>query len=379
MKAGLSATSQSRWGDYTGIDNDAALSNPAQSVAWYAGQWTKGTNTFGTWVRKLTFTYGQVFGSITDDCDGSAATTGDRTPIAGVSVALKQGLTTIATTTTNALGQYSFGYLESGTYDVVPTPPAGGSNVDATAGTGATTQTRISASDVQIVMTNAQSSSANNFVVATNKPLPATTSIVPSTRSAGDPQFTLTRGIVAKAKAGGDLTGTSSIDHTIEHDDQLTAVITAVDQSAGASKTITVFTPSPGGGTSNGQTLTINGTPDTTPPTVTRVSPADGSRPAAGSTHNITWTATDNVPNQDLNTALSTDGGASWRAARLGDDLGRFAFRPFSGRFTPEKAGEVTVMARAINRIGETQTEELIPNPAGYHHNLVPRIRLVAA
>jgi serine protease Do len=34
----------------------------------------------------------------------------------------------------------------------------------------------------------------------------------------GDPQFTLTKGIVAKAKAGGDLTGTSSIDHTIEHD-----------------------------------------------------------------------------------------------------------------------------------------------------------------
>jgi serine protease Do len=34
----------------------------------------------------------------------------------------------------------------------------------------------------------------------------------------GDPQFTLTRGIVAKAEAGGDITGTSSIDHTIEHD-----------------------------------------------------------------------------------------------------------------------------------------------------------------
>ncbi|MBA3289697.1 MAG: trypsin-like peptidase domain-containing protein [Acidimicrobiia bacterium] len=34
----------------------------------------------------------------------------------------------------------------------------------------------------------------------------------------GDPQFTLTRGIVAKAEAGGDLTGTSSIDHTLEHD-----------------------------------------------------------------------------------------------------------------------------------------------------------------
>jgi serine protease Do len=34
----------------------------------------------------------------------------------------------------------------------------------------------------------------------------------------GDPEYTLTSGIVSKAEAGGDLTGTSSIDHTIEHD-----------------------------------------------------------------------------------------------------------------------------------------------------------------
>ena len=34
----------------------------------------------------------------------------------------------------------------------------------------------------------------------------------------GDPEFTLTRGIVAKAEAAGDITGTSSIDHTVEHD-----------------------------------------------------------------------------------------------------------------------------------------------------------------
>lgn len=34
----------------------------------------------------------------------------------------------------------------------------------------------------------------------------------------GDPEYTLTSGIVSKARAGGDLTGTSSIDHTIEHD-----------------------------------------------------------------------------------------------------------------------------------------------------------------
>ena len=37
----------------------------------------------------------------------------------------------------------------------------------------------------------------------------------------GEPEFTLTKGIVAKAKAEGNLAGTSSIDHTIEHDANL--------------------------------------------------------------------------------------------------------------------------------------------------------------
>lgn len=37
----------------------------------------------------------------------------------------------------------------------------------------------------------------------------------------GEPEFTLTRGIVAKAKADGNLAGTSSIAHTLEHDANL--------------------------------------------------------------------------------------------------------------------------------------------------------------
>jgi serine protease Do len=37
----------------------------------------------------------------------------------------------------------------------------------------------------------------------------------------GEPEFTLTRGIVAKARADGDLAGTSSIPHTLEHDANL--------------------------------------------------------------------------------------------------------------------------------------------------------------
>jgi len=312
LKAGLASTIQSRWGDYTGIDMDASQTNPGQATAWYAGQWNKTSTAFGTWVNRLTFTYGQVFGTVVDDCDGSAGTTGDRTALAGVTVSLKQGATTVAATTTNGLGQYSFGYLESGTYDVVVTAPVGGTNVDATAGGGATSQTRINASDVQIAMTNAQSSSGNDFVVAQVKPAPVTTTITPSTRAAGDPQFTLTvNGSGFSTCSVVRLDGANRAT-TYVNSGQLTATITATDQAAGGTKTITVFTPTPGGGTSNGQTLTILGTPDTQAPSVTVTSPVGGESWAAGSTHDLTWTATDNVTVASVDLALSTDGGATF-------------------------------------------------------------------
>lgn len=315
LKAGVSHTNQSRWGDYTGMDLDHSQTNPGQAVAWYAGQWTKGTNTFGTWINKLTYTYGQVFGTVAGDCDGSAATSADRTAIAGVTVNLMQGVTTVATTTTNALGQYSFGYLESGTYDVVVVAPPGGTSVDAVAGTGATSQTRISASDVQIALTNAQSSSANDFAVASVKPAPATASIAPSVRAAGDPQFPLTVNgsgfsTCSVVRLDGSDRATTYVSPT-----QLTALITATDQAAGATRTVTVFTPAPGGGTSNGQTLTILGTPDTQPPLVNVTSPDGGESWAAGSSQTITWTATDDIVVASVDLALSTDGGATFPTA----------------------------------------------------------------
>ena len=76
---------------------------------------------------------------------------------------------------------------------------------------------------------------------------------------------------------------------------------------------------------------------------------------------------------------VSTDGGRSWRSATLGTDHGRFSFRSFSQAFTPTERGAFTVMARATNRAGATQTMELILNPAGYHHNVVHKVTLEAA
>jgi hypothetical protein len=71
---------------------------------------------------------------------------------------------------------------------------------------------------------------------------------------------------------------------------------------------------------------------------------------------------------------VSTDGGKTWAAATLGEDLGRFAFRTFS--FAVAGRGRQTVMARATNVIGQTQTAELIHNPAGYHHNVMHAVTL---
>jgi sulfite dehydrogenase (cytochrome) subunit A len=76
---------------------------------------------------------------------------------------------------------------------------------------------------------------------------------------------------------------------------------------------------------------------------------------------------------------ISTDGGNNWTAATLGEDLGRFAFRSFSHAMTVPTKGSYKIMARAINKIGQSQTSALIANPAGYHHNVVQTLNLVAA
>ena len=75
---------------------------------------------------------------------------------------------------------------------------------------------------------------------------------------------------------------------------------------------------------------------------------------------------------------ISTDGGNSWIAATLGEDLGRFAFRSFSHGVTMSLKGNYQIMARATNKIGQSQASALIANPAGYHHNVIQTLHLVS-
>jgi DMSO/TMAO reductase YedYZ molybdopterin-dependent catalytic subunit len=74
---------------------------------------------------------------------------------------------------------------------------------------------------------------------------------------------------------------------------------------------------------------------------------------------------------------VSHDGGTTWRRAELDRDLGRFSWRQWQYRFRPERPGTYTIMAKATNRAGATQTFDLIFNPAGYHNNVVQRIDVI--
>jgi DMSO/TMAO reductase YedYZ molybdopterin-dependent catalytic subunit len=75
---------------------------------------------------------------------------------------------------------------------------------------------------------------------------------------------------------------------------------------------------------------------------------------------------------------VSTDGGRTWSEATLGDDLGRYAFRPWTFVLNA-KRGKNTVMVNAGNKIGQTQTPKLLFNPAGYHNNVMQNITLNAS
>jgi len=95
-------------------------------------------------------------------------------------------------------------------------------------------------------------------------------------------------------------------------------------------------------------------------------SPANGATLSAGAlpVEGLAWDGGRGVDR----VGVSIDGGATWRIAELGEDLGRFAFRAW--RFRTEAApGPLTILSRASNRAGQSQVAKAIWNPAGYHHN----------
>lgn len=312
LKTGVAPNLTTRWGDYTGMDNDETLSGPGAAVAWYAGQYTRGTNLFGTWINRLTFTYGQAEGLVEDDCDGVLATTGDRTPLAGATVTLRQGGTTLATTTTTAGGNWHFGWLEGGTYDVVVTPPAGGAAAGAVAGTGGTSQLAVAADTIRVTVTNTQYATNNRFLVTTPHGTPVANGLSPVGRLAGAGAFTLTVDGAGFTKCSVVRWDGADRATTWVSASQLTAVIPAGDVASPGTHAVTVFTPPPGGGTSASQVFTVSLTADTQAPVATLTAPDGGESWAIGSTQDVTWNATDDVGVVSVDLFASRDGGATF-------------------------------------------------------------------
>ena len=76
---------------------------------------------------------------------------------------------------------------------------------------------------------------------------------------------------------------------------------------------------------------------------------------------------------------VSSNKGATWAAATLGESQGRYALRTFSRKVAVPRRGTLTIMVRASNAIGQTQATTLIANPAGYHHNVIQTLILTVA
>lgn len=73
--------------------------------------------------------------------------------------------------------------------------------------------------------------------------------------------------------------------------------------------------------------------------------------------------------------AVSTDDGKTWTEAKLGQDLGRFAFRPWTLGLDL-RAGSHAIRVRATANDGASQPMEPRWNPAGYLRNVVETTRV---
>ncbi|MFZ5877417.1 MAG: beta strand repeat-containing protein [Nitrospirota bacterium] len=146
-------------------------------------------------------------------------------------------------------------------------------------------------------------SNAQTFTInPVPNPVPSTTTLTPSSATAGDAAFTLT--VDGADFVSGAVVRWNGVDRvtTFVSATQVTAMIDAADVATAGTASVTVVSPAPGGGTSNVQTFTINNPV----PATTAVTPAvanagdaaftltvDGTGFVAGSV--VQWNGVDRV------------------------------------------------------------------------------------
>jgi hypothetical protein len=73
---------------------------------------------------------------------------------------------------------------------------------------------------------------------------------------------------------------------------------------------------------------------------------------------------------------VSTDGGASWSDAGLGETASPFAWTPWTFRWNAAEPGEYELSPRATDAEGNTQPLEQPWNLHGFANNTVQRVRV---
>lgn len=74
---------------------------------------------------------------------------------------------------------------------------------------------------------------------------------------------------------------------------------------------------------------------------------------------------------------LSADGGKSWSDTKfVGSDMGKYAWRRWTISWTPPAAGSFTLMCRATNKAGVTQTSSPQWNRSGYQRNVIEQLEV---
>jgi Mo-co oxidoreductase dimerisation domain len=74
---------------------------------------------------------------------------------------------------------------------------------------------------------------------------------------------------------------------------------------------------------------------------------------------------------------VSTDKGATWSVARLGEELGAYSFQTWEFAWSPTLAGKYEVAVRATDANDHLQTDNAVWNPGGYLWNRIERQEII--
>ena len=73
---------------------------------------------------------------------------------------------------------------------------------------------------------------------------------------------------------------------------------------------------------------------------------------------------------------ISTDAGATWHSTVFGTDRAKFAWRLWSYNWKPAKRGDYTILSRATDSTGKTQSATALWNPSGYLYNAYDQVKV---